>query len=78
MKNPIKPETRGKLYVAAIIVGTLAVVAGPIMAALAVPTEWVIVVTTLIGAVTALLGVLARDNLTLPDEDTYQPKHLTE
>ena len=75
--NPIKPETRSRLYLAGIIIGSLAVVVGPLILALSIPDAWAAVIVSLIGAVTSLLSLLARDNLPSPD-DTYTPQHAAE
>lgn len=75
--NPIKPETRSRLYLAGVTIGTLAVVVGPLILALDVPEAWAAVIVSLVGAVTSLLSLLARDNLPAPD-DTYTPRHATD
>lgn len=80
MENPISEKTRGVLYIAGITVGILSVVAGPLMAALETPEEWVSVVVSAVGAVTTLLATLARANLTddapdKRDETEYAPTH---
>ena len=67
MVNPISPETRGKIYLAGVIVGIFSVVSGPLMVALAVPAVWVAVITSFVGAVTAGASLLAKDNLTIPE-----------
>ena len=62
-ENPISKATRGKLYLAGIIIGGLATVSGPLMIALETPQVWVAVTTSGIGAVTSLLNLLSRANL---------------
>ena len=77
MKNPISPRTRGVLYLLGLVIGGLAVVIGPLIVALGINAEWAAVIVSLVGAVTSLLSLLARDNLPAPDDsdDTYQPQH---
>ena len=77
MKNPISPRTRGVLYLLGLVIGGLAVVVGPLIVALGINAEWAAVIVSLVGAVTSLLSLLARDNLPAPDDsdDTYQPQH---
>ena len=77
MKNPISPRTRGVLYLLGLVIGGLAVVVGPLILALSIPEAWAAVIVSLVGAVTSLLSLLARDNLPGPDDsdDTYYPKH---
>ena len=77
MKNPISPRTRGVLYLLGLVIGGLAVVVGPLIVALAIPDVWAAVIVSLVGAVTSLLSLLARDNLPAPDDsdDTYYPQH---
>ena len=77
MKNPISPRTRGVLYLLGLVIGGLAVVVGPLILALSIPEAWAAVIVSLVGAVTSLLSLLARDNLPGPDDsdDTYYPQH---
>ena len=77
MSNPISPKVRGVLYLLGLTVGALAVVVGPLIVALAIPDVWAAVIVSLVGAVTSLLSLLARDNLPAPDDsdDTYYPQH---
>ena len=77
MKNPISPRTRGVLYLLGLVIGGLAVVVGPLILALSIPDAWAAVIVSLVGAVTSLLSLLARDNLPGPDDsdDTYYPQH---
>ena len=75
MSNPISPKVRGVLYLLGLTVGALAVVVGPLILALNIPEAWAAVIVSLVGAVTSLLSLLARDNLPGPDDsdDVYQP-----
>ena len=77
MKNPISPRTRGVLYLLGLVIGGLAVVIGPLIVALGINAEWAAVIVSLVGAVTSLLSLLAKDNLPAPDvsDDVYQPQH---
>ena len=77
MKNPISPRTRGVLYLLGLTIGALAVVVGPLILALNIPEAWAAVIVSLVGAVTSLLSLLARDNLPGPDDsdDVYTPQH---
>ena len=77
MKNPISRRTRGVLYLLGLVIGGLAVVVGPLILALSIPEAWAAVIVSLVGAVTSLLSLLARDNLPGPDDsdDTYYPQH---
>ena len=77
MNNPISPKTRGVLYLLGLTIGGLAVVVGPLILALSIPDAWAAVIVSLVGAVTSLLSLLARDNLPGPDDsdDTYYPQH---
>ena len=77
MSNPISPKVRGVLYLLGLTVGALAVVVGPLILALNIPEAWAAVIVSLVGAVTSLLSLLARDNLPAPDDsdDVYQPQH---
>ena len=77
MNNPISPRTRGVLYLLGLTIGGLAVVVGPLILALSIPDAWAAVIVSLVGAVTSLLSLLARDNLPAPDDsdDAYYPKH---
>ena len=77
MKNPIAPRTRGVLYLLGLVIGGLAVIVGPLIVALGINAEWAAVIVSLVGAVTSLLSLLARDNLPAPDDsdDTYYPQH---
>lgn len=73
MPNPITVRARGIIYVIGVIVGGLAVIAGPLSIALGVSPEWTSVATSLLGAVVTLSSTLARANLTLPtDTDTTE------
>ena len=77
MRNPISAKARGVLYLLGITIGGLAVVVGPLIVALGINAEWAAVIVSLVGAVTSLLSLLARDNLPGPDDsdDAYQPQH---
>ncbi len=77
MNNPISPQTRDVLYLLGLVIGGLAVVVGPLIVALAIPDAWAAVIVSLVGAVTSLLSLLARDNLPGPDDsdDAYYPQH---
>lgn len=77
MKNPISRDTRDVLYLLGLVIGGLAVVVGPLILALSIPEAWAAVIVSLVGAVTSLLSLLARDNLPGPDDsdDTYYPQH---
>ncbi len=77
MSNPISAKARGVLYLLGITIGGLAVVVGPLIVALGVPDVWAAVIVSLVGAVTSLLSLLARDNLPGPDDsdDVYYPQH---
>ena len=77
MSNPISPKVRGVLYLLGLTVGALAVVVGPLILALNIPEAWAAVIVSLVGAVTSLLSLLAKDNLPAPDDsdDVYAPKH---
>ena len=77
MSNPISPKVRGVLYLLGLTVGALAVVVGPLILALNIPEAWAAVIVSLVGAVTSLLSLLAKDNLPGPDDsdDAYQPQH---
>ena len=77
MSNPISPKARGVLYLLGLVIGGLAVVVGPLIVALAIPDVWAAVIVSLVGAVTSLLSLLARDNLPGPDDsdDAYYPQH---
>ena len=77
MNNPISPKVRGVLYLLGLTVGALAVVVGPLILALNIPEAWAAVIVSLVGAVTSLLSLLARDNLPVPDDsdDVYTPQH---
>ena len=77
MSNPISPKVRGVLYLLGLTVGALAVVVGPLIVALSVPDVWAAVIVSLVGAVTSLLSLLAKDNLPGPDDsdDVYAPQH---
>ena len=76
MSNPISPTVRGWLYVGSTVIGILAVIAGPLLIALDVSSEWSAVVVSAVGAVTTLLGTLARANL--GDVATVEPLHAEE
>ena len=77
MKNAISRDTRDVLYLLGLVIGGLAVVVGPLIVALAIPDVWAAVIVSLVGAVTSLLSLLAKDNLPAPDDsdDAYQPQH---
>ena len=77
MNNPISPKVRGILYLLGLTIGGLAVVVGPLIIALSIPEAWAAVIVSLVGAVTSLLSLLARDNLPAPDE-AYTPQHAAE
>ncbi|GAA2178581.1 hypothetical protein GCM10009785_01730 [Brooklawnia cerclae] len=66
MTNPISTRVRGILYVISIIVGILATVVPPVVAALGVGDQWALVVTSGVGAITTITSTLARANLTEP------------
>ena len=67
MTNPIPTSVRGWLYVAGIVIGMLiATVVPDIMTALGATQEWVIVATRASGALTSLLSMLSRANLSDP------------
>jgi hypothetical protein len=67
MKNPIPLAMRGKLYVAGIIFGVgVMAVAPDLLTALAATPEWTAVAIRATGAITALLSILSRANLTDP------------
>ena len=70
MSNPISPKARGVLYLLGLTIGGLAVVIGPLIVALAIPDVWAAVIMSLVGAVTSLLSLLAKDNLPVPEEPT--------
>lgn len=80
MNNPISPKTRGVLYLLGLSIGALAVVVGPLIVALSIPDAWAAVIVSLVGAVTSLLSLLARDNLPAPDDSDggYAPQHAAE
>ena len=63
MENPLSPKTRGVLYLLGIVIGSFAVVIGPLILALSISEAWAAVIISLVGAVTSLLSLLARDNL---------------
>ena len=77
MSNPISPKVRGVLYLLGLTIGALAVVVGPLILALSIPDAWAAVIVSLVGAVTSLLSLLARDNLPGTDDsdDVYTPQH---
>jgi VIT1/CCC1 family predicted Fe2+/Mn2+ transporter len=66
MRNPISERSRGVLYLLGVVIGGLAVVVGPLIVALSIPDAWAAVIVSLVGAVTSLLSLLARDNLPAP------------
>lgn len=67
MPNPISLRVRGWLYVAGIILGTFVAVFMPdLVAALGAGEKWETLTTRAIGALTALLSILARTNLSDP------------
>jgi len=67
MKNPISLNVRGWLYIAGIIIGmVVATVLPDVMTALNVGQEWIVVATRATGAITALLSLLSRANLSDP------------
>lgn len=70
MSNPISPKARGVLYLLGLVIGGLAVVVGPLIVALGINAEWAAVIVSLVGAVTSLLSLLAKDNLPAPEEPT--------
>ena len=63
MKNPISMQTRGKLYVAAIVVGAASLVVTAILQVLGYD-QWLSVVTACVAATSMVAGSLGRDNLT--------------
>lgn len=62
MKNPISMQTRGKLYVAAIVVGAASLVVTAILQVLGYD-QWLSVVTACVAATSMVAGSLGRDNL---------------
>lgn len=67
MPNPISLRVRGWLYVAGIILGTFVAVFMPdLVAAIGAGEKWETLTTRAIGALTALLSILARTNLSDP------------
>ena len=68
MTNPIPDHIRGWLYTISVLIGILAVIAGPLMIALGTPADWQAVVVSAVGAVTTGLATLARANLPAPEE----------
>ena len=63
MKNPISMQARGKLYVAAIVVGAASLVVTAILQVLGYD-QWLSVVTACVAATSMVAGSLGRDNLT--------------
>ena len=63
MQNPISMQTRGKLYVAAIVVGAASLVVTAILQVLGYD-QWLSVVTACVAATSMVAGSLGRDNLT--------------
>lgn len=70
MQNPISTQTRGKLYVAAIVVGAASLVVTAILQVLGYD-QWLSVVTACVAATSMVAGSLGRDNLseTLPERE---------
>ena len=63
MKNPISMQARGKLYIAAIVVGAASLVVTAILQVLGYD-QWLSVVTACVAATSMVAGSLGRDNLT--------------
>lgn len=61
--NPIKVSTRGKIYVASIIVSGLGLVATAVLMVLGL-VEWLAVATAVVSAFGLVAGALGRSNLT--------------
>lgn len=70
MKNPISAKARGALYVAGIIIGSLATVFGPLSQAIGLSDEWSAVVTSVVGALILITNTLSKANLTADSTDT--------
>ena len=65
MANPIPAAVRGWLYVIGIVVGLfVAAVLPDLMTALGAGDVWIVVAARTTGALTALLSMLSRANLT--------------
>ncbi len=60
--NPLSMKTRGQLYVAAIVVGAVALVVTAILTTLGME-PWIPVVSSVASAMSVLAGTLGRDNL---------------
>ena len=68
MQNPISMQARGKLYVAAIVVGAASLVVTAILQVLGYD-QWLSVVTACVAATSMVAGSLGRDNLAeIPEE----------
>ena len=63
MPNPIPAAVRGWLFVAGLIVGIFSTVLGPLIIAFQISDEWAAVIISAVGAVTAVISLLARANL---------------
>ena len=63
MKNPISMQARGKLYIAAIVVGAASLVVTAVLQVLGYD-QWLSVVTACVAATSMVAGSLGRDNLT--------------
>ena len=63
MPNPIPAAVRGWLFVAGLIVGIFSAVLGPLIIALNISDEWAAVIISAVGAVTSVISLLARANL---------------
>lgn len=68
MENPISSKARGVLYVIAVVVSGLGVVAAPIAVAVGLSDMAIAAILAAVGAVSATAATLARANLTLPGE----------
>lgn len=60
--NPLSMKTRGQLYVAAIVVGAVALVVTAILTTLGLE-PWIPVVAAIPSAMSMIAGALGRDNL---------------
>lgn len=60
--NPLSMKTRGQLYVAAIVVGAVALVVTAVLTTLGME-PWIPVVSAVASAMSVLAGTLGRDNL---------------
>lgn len=62
IQNPLSMKARGHIYIAAIIVGALALIAIAVLGVLGLD-EWLAVVAATTAAASMLAGSLGRDNL---------------